>query len=146
MVNVAIPAIGQRLHASVSDVQWVLTGFLLTVGGLLLLAGALADRFGRRRILAAGLVVMLVASICCALAPSVHVLIAARVVQGAGAALVVPTSLALLNGTLHVGRPRPRHRRSGRGWRPSATTVGPYVGGWLVDHASWRWSSCSTCP
>jgi len=138
VVNVAVPAIGQSLHASVSDVQWVLTGFLLTVGGLLLLAGALADCFGRRRILSAGLAVMVVGSIFCALAPSVHVLIVARVVQGAGAALVVPTSLALLNGTLNVGD-RARGIGVWAGLATIATTVGPYVGGWLVDHASWRW-------
>ena len=102
VVNVAIPAIGRDLGASVTALQWTLTSYLLTVGGLLLLAGALADRFGRRRILVSGLLLMFVASILCAVAPSTGALIGARVVQGVGAALVVPTSLALLNGTLQM--------------------------------------------
>src|SRR4051794_6790843 len=100
MINVAVPAIGRDLHASVTQLQWVLTGYLITVAALLLLAGALADHFGRRRILVVGLVVMLAASLCCAAAPTVGTLIVARFVQGVGGAMVVPSSLAMLNGTL----------------------------------------------
>ncbi|MFF5288662.1 DHA2 family efflux MFS transporter permease subunit [Paractinoplanes globisporus] len=138
VVNVAVPAIGKDLGAGVAGLQWALTGYLLTVAALLLLSGALADHFGRRRILIIGLLAMLGSSVLCAVAPTIGVLIAARVLQGAGAAMVVPTSLALLNGTLRVG-----DRARGIGiWAGLATigsTVGPYAGGWLVDHAGWRW-------
>jgi EmrB/QacA subfamily drug resistance transporter len=137
VVNVAVPAIGRSLHAGVAALQWTLTSYLLAVAALLLLSGALADHFGRRRVLAAGLLVMLVASAACAVAPSAGTLIGARVLQGVGAALVVPSSLALLNGTL---RPGDRARGIGiwAGLATLGTTVGPYAGGWLTDHTSWR--------
>ncbi|MFD3402058.1 MFS transporter [Kribbella sp. NPDC058693] len=138
MINVAIPAIGRDLEIGVSELQWVLTGYLVTVASMLLLAGALADHFGWRRILVAGLIVMLVASLCCAAAPNGGALIAARVVQGAGGALVVPSSLALLNGTLQSAD-RAKGIGVWAGISTLGTTLGPYGGGWLIDHGSWRY-------
>jgi EmrB/QacA subfamily drug resistance transporter len=138
MINVAVPAIGRDLPASVSEVQWVLTGYLVTLAGLLLLAGALADHFGPRPVLITGLVIMLVASLGCAVAPTAPALIAARLVQGVGGALVVPSSLALLNGTLR-GPDRARGIGIWAGISTLGTTLGPYGGGWLVDHATWRY-------
>src|SRR3954464_11720541 len=138
VVNVAVPAITRHFGAGVAAIQWTLTSYLLAVAALLLIAGALADRFGRRRVLVIGLGVMGVASVLCASAPSIETLIAARAVQGIGAAFVVPTALALLNGTL---QPADRARGIGiwAGLSTLAPTAGPYAGGWLVDHASWRW-------
>jgi len=138
VVNVAVPAINTHFGASVAAIQWTLTSYLLAVAALLLIAGALADRFGRRRVLIIGLSVMAVGSVLCAAASSTGVLIGARAVQGVGAAFVVPTALALLNGTL---QPSDRARAIGiwAGLSTLATTAGPFAGGWLIDHASWRW-------
>jgi EmrB/QacA subfamily drug resistance transporter len=138
VVNIAVPSIDRHFHAGVAAIQWTLTSYLLAVAALLLVAGALADRFGRRRVLTVGLCVMFVSSVACTAAPSIGFLIGARTVQGIGAALVVPTSLALLNGTLRASD-RARGIGVWAGLSTLATTIGPYVGGWLVDHASWRW-------
>jgi EmrB/QacA subfamily drug resistance transporter len=135
--QVALPAIGRSLHAGVAGLQWTLTGYLLAVAALLLLSGALADRFGRRRLVTVGLWTMLVAAVGCTLAPSIGVLIGARIVQGIGGAMVVPSSLAMLNGTL---RSADRARGIGlwAGLETLAISVGPYLSGWLVDSVTWR--------
>ena len=144
VVNVAVPAIDRHFGASLAAIQWTLTSYLLAVAALLLVAGALADHFGRRRVLVAGLLVMVVSSILCASASSIDVLIAARAVQGIGAALVVPTSLALLNGTLRESdRARgsasgPASRRSRPPWARTR------AGGSSITRRG-AGCSCSTC-
>jgi EmrB/QacA subfamily drug resistance transporter len=145
VVRVAVPAIGRDLNAGVATLQWTVTSYLVTTAALLLLAGALADRFGRKRVLGVGLLVMLVASILCSIAPSVETLIAARLVQDVGGALVTPTSLALLNGTLRVSD-RARGIGIWLGLETLAASVGPYAGGWLVDQVSWRAIFLLTVP
>lgn len=138
VVNVALPAIGRDLGGGFSLLQWVLDAYLLTLSALLLLGGALGDRYGRRLIFAYGLVVFTLASLACGLAPSGEVLIAARLVQGAGGALLVPGSLALINSSI-VPDDRGRAVGTWAGLTGVASAIGPFVGGWLVDAASWRW-------
>jgi EmrB/QacA subfamily drug resistance transporter len=137
VIRVAVPAIGRDLNAGVATLQWTVTSYLLTTAALLLLAGALADQYGRKRVLVVGLLVLLGSSMLCSVAPTVETLIAARLVQGVGGALVTPTSLALLNGTLRVSD-RARGIGIWLGLETLLTSIGPYAGGWLVDQVSWR--------
>src|SRR5215475_1877530 len=96
IVNVALPHIGSDFHAGLSALQWVLTGYLLALASLILLGGALGDRFGRRRVFVIGVVWFAIASLLCGAAPNVEVLVGARIFQGVGAALLTPGSLAIL--------------------------------------------------
>lgn len=138
VVNVALPAIGRDVGGGLSVLQWVLDGYLLTLSALLLLGGALGDRLGRRRIFAVGLVLFTIASLACGLAPNGGTLIAARLAQGAGGALLVPGSLALIDRSI---RQEDRGRAIGvwAGLAGVASALGPFVGGYLVEAASWRW-------
>jgi EmrB/QacA subfamily drug resistance transporter len=138
VVNVALPAIGRELDAGLTGQQWVLDGYLLSLSALLLAGGAAGDRYGRRRVFVGGLVIFTAASLACGFSPTVGWLIGARLVQGLGAAALVPGSLALID----VGiRPQDRARAVGiwAGMSGVTTALGPFVGGWLVDAASWRW-------
>jgi EmrB/QacA subfamily drug resistance transporter len=138
VVNAALPAIARDLHADLGDLQWVLTGYLLTLGSLLVLGGSLGDRYGRRRVFVIGLGAFAATSLVCAVAPDTGSLIAARCVQGMAAALVVPNSLAIVSASFH---PDDRGRAIGAwsGLGGVATAVGPFLGGWLIDSVSWRW-------
>ncbi|MDQ6728074.1 MAG: MFS transporter [Actinomycetota bacterium] len=137
VVNVALPAIGRDFGGGLSGLQWTLDAYLLTLGSLLLLGGALGDRYGRRRVFVTGLVSFSAASALCGMAPSLGALIVARAVQGVGGALLVPGSLALLSASFH---PHDRGRAVGAwsGLAGVASAIGPFVGGWLVDAVSWR--------
>ncbi len=135
--NVALPDIAADLGASFTDLQWTLSGYALALAVFLLTAGTLADRYGRRRLFVAGLLVFLAASVLCAAAPSPVALIGARIVQGVGAAIVFPSSLALLAAEF-TG---PARRRAIGVWGAViglAFAIGPLVGGLLVDAAGWR--------
>ncbi|GAA4217383.1 MFS transporter [Actinocatenispora rupis] len=137
VVNVALPHIGHDLSADLAGLQWTSTGYTLTLAALILLGGSLGDRYGRRKVFLIGVVWFAVASALCGVAPSMPVLIAARLLQGVGGALLTPGSLALIQSTYH---PDDRARAIGAwsGLGGVATAIGPFVGGWLVDAASWR--------
>ncbi|MBT2385432.1 MFS transporter [Streptomyces sp. ISL-11] len=138
VVNVALPHIGRDLDADLAVLQWTVNAYMLTLAGLILLGGALGDRFGRRRVFVIGTVWFATASLLCGLAPDATVLIAARALQGVGGALLTPGSLALIQAIFH---PDDRAGAVGAwsGLGGVASAVGPFVGGWLVDGPGWRW-------
>ncbi|TVZ03989.1 DHA2 family efflux MFS transporter permease subunit [Trebonia kvetii] len=137
VVGIALPAIGRDFHASVAGMQWVIDGYTLPLAGLLLLGGALGDVYGRRKIFVIGTIWFAIASLACGLAPSAGFLIAARAVQGVGAALLTPGSLAILQASFN---PDDRARAIGAwsGLGGVATAIGPFLGGWLIGAVSWR--------
>lgn len=138
VVNSALPHIRRTFDSSLAGQQWVVTGYLLTLGSLLVLGGSLGDLFGRRKMFIYGLVGFSITSMLCGLAPSVGVLIAARVLQGVSAALLVPGSLAMLSSVFHPDD-RAKAIGSWSGLAGASTAVGPFLGGWLIDAVSWRW-------
>ncbi len=137
-VNVALPALQNALHATVSDVQWVIESYALLLASLLLVGGSLGDRFGRRKVFLAGVVLFALTSAWCGLAASILTLIIARAVQGMGAALLLPVSLALLT-SAYPEETRGRAIGAWSGFTTLTAAIGPVFGGWLVEHASWRW-------
>jgi EmrB/QacA subfamily drug resistance transporter len=138
VVGIALPRIGRDFHIGVVDLQWVTNGYTLTLAGLLLLGGALGDRYGRRRLFLVGTAWFTLASLLCGLAPNASVLIGARALQGIGAALLTPGSLAILEASFVEGD-RSRAIGAWSGLGGVATAIGPFLGGWLVSAESWRW-------
>ncbi|HEX6918198.1 MAG TPA: MFS transporter [Phycicoccus sp.] len=138
VVNVALRTIGRDLGASLAQLQWVVNGYLLALASLVLVGGALGDRLGRRRVYLFGVAWFTVASALCALAQTPGQLIALRVLQGVGAALLTPGALAIIQSSF---RPEDRAPAIGTwaGLSGVAAAVGPVVGGWIVDHTTWRW-------
>jgi len=138
VVNVALPSIRRDLNMSISSLEWVVNAYFLTFAVLMLSGGKLADRYGRRRIFIAGLVVFTLSSLACGLAPNGDVLIAARAVQGVGAAMMNPATLSIITATFP-----PRQRGTAMGiWvgvSAVALALGPIIGGLLAEHAHWSW-------
>jgi EmrB/QacA subfamily drug resistance transporter len=138
VVNVALPVMQRVLHATVSQMQWVVEAYMLLLSALVLVGGALGDRFGRKRIFVSGVIFFAVASAACGAAPDATLLIVARAVQGVGAALLIPGSLALIS----AAYPENERGKAIGTWSAASaitTAVGPLIGGFLVSHASWRW-------
>ena len=137
VVNVALPELGRDLDADVAGLQWTINGYLLTLASLILLGGSLGDRYGRRRIFEIGVIWFTAASVLCAVAPNIEILVVARVIQGVGGALLTPGSLAIIEATF---REEDRGRAIGS-WSALtgvAGAIGPLVGGYLIDAVSWR--------
>src|SRR5438552_5294262 len=137
VVNVALPALQANLNATAADVQWVIESYSLLLSALLLVGGSLGDHYGRRRVFLLGVVIFAVASGLCGFAANIQQLIASRALQGFGAALLVPGSLAIISNSFSE---QERGRAIGvwSGFSAITTGIGPVFGGWLIEHVSWR--------
>jgi EmrB/QacA subfamily drug resistance transporter len=145
VVIVAVPAIQASFHATLVDLQWVIESYGLFLGALILVGGSLGDLFGRRRMFVAGIAIFALASAGCGVALNIHQLIIARSIQGVGAALLVPGSLAIISASFDE-RSRGQAIGTWSGFTAITTAIGPILGGWLVQHASWRWAFFINLP
>jgi EmrB/QacA subfamily drug resistance transporter len=145
VVNVALPALQASLNTTVVGVQWVVESYGLFLGALILVGGSLGDLFGRRLTFLVGVGIFASASIACGLASNIHQLVIARSVQGIGAAFLVPGSLSLIS-TSFDEKTRGRAIGTWSGFTAITTAVGPVLGGWLIEHASWRWAFFINVP
>ncbi len=138
VVNVALPALQAAFHTTVVDMQWIVESYGLFLGALILVGGSLGDLFGRRLIFLLGAIIFALASAGCGFASSIQQLIIARSVQGFGAALLVPGSLAIIS-TSFDEKSRGKAIGTWSGFTAITSALGPLLGGWLIEHASWRW-------
>src|SRR6476619_6784798 len=137
VVNVALPALQADLHATITDVQWVVEAYALFLGALILVGGSMGDQFGRKRVFLFGVIFFTASSILCGLATSARVLVVGRALQGTGAAFLVPGSLAIISATFSDAE-RGRAIGTWSGFSAITSAIGPVSGGWLVEHVSWR--------
>jgi EmrB/QacA subfamily drug resistance transporter len=137
VVNVALPALQADLHATITDVQWVVEAYALFLGALILVGGSMGDEFGRKRVFLFGVVFFTAASILCGIASSARTLIVGRALQGIGAAFLVPGSLAIISATFGDSD-RGRAIGTWSGFSAITAAIGPMSGGWLIEHLSWR--------
>jgi EmrB/QacA subfamily drug resistance transporter len=145
VVNVALKTIGKDLGASLAQLQWITNGYLLMLASLILLGGSLGDRLGRRRVFLVGVTWFAVASVICGIAPDPGLLIAARVLQGIGGALLTPGSLSIIQSSL-VPADRAKAIGAWSGLGSIAAAIGPFIGGGLVQYADWRWIFLINAP
>lgn len=145
VVNVALPALQASFRATVVDVQWVVEAYGLFLAALILVGGSLGDLFGRRLIFVVGVIIFAVSSVCCGAASNLQQLIIARSVQGVGAALLVPGSLAIISSSFDEAS-RGQAIGTWSGFTAITAAIGPVLGGWLVEHASWRWAFFINLP
>jgi EmrB/QacA subfamily drug resistance transporter len=138
VVNVALPALQNAFHASITDVQWVVESYALMLAALLLVGGSLGDIFGRRKVYVIGVALFAAASAACGVARSIDLLIWARSIQGIGAALLVPGSLALITASFPE-ETRGRAIGTWSGFTAITAAIGPVIGGWLIEYSTWRW-------
>ncbi len=137
VVNVALPALQTSLNATAVDMQWVIEAYSLLLSALLLVGGSLGDHYGRRRVFVIGVALFALASAACGFAADIRQLIAARALQGLGAALLVPGSLAIISSSFSE-KERGRAIGTWSGFSAITTGIGPVIGGWLIEHVSWR--------
>ncbi len=146
VVNVALPTLQRDLEVTQAGVQWVVQAYALFLAALILVGGSLGDRFGRRRVFALGVAIFTAASVACGLAQDVGQLVAARAAQGIGGALLVPGSLAIISAAFRDEQARGRAIGTWSGFTAITSALGPVLGGWLVDNASWRWVFLINAP
>ena len=137
VTNVALPAIGKDLGGNAAGLSWIINAYLLPLSALLMLGGAVGDHYGRRRMLIVGILLFALASVGCALAPNLTILLASRAIQGVGAAILMPNSLGIL-GSSFEGEARGRAVGTWAAAGAIASAIGPPLGGWLIDTAGWR--------